>query len=323
MSTEIARKANHLVKKVIKKIAHESPKLADLSAEDLRKVANLVVAEELRDELKARVKLERLDFPRLRTTFLAACSRSGSPHTRKAYAAGLARLEAYCARQGVPPMGLTPAAADDWITSLKASGRSAASVGLDVAAGSAFYTWAERRHAEIRNPFRGTRSRPPRQTRRELAVPSAAEVELMQAEAKKPELRAAIAIMGRVGLRVGGLPDLVVNGNRWNTRTKGKEQAGELPEGLREILSAARLPLRAPFGGTTATRIADDFRYLTARLFKAGKLAAAYSAHDLRHFAAVELYTRTRDIYRVKQALGHASTAVSERYLRSLHLLDG
>lgn len=61
MSTEIARRTENLVGRVVKKLAHESPKLADLDAEELRALARVVVAEELRDQLKDRVKLERID----------------------------------------------------------------------------------------------------------------------------------------------------------------------------------------------------------------------------------------------------------------------
>ncbi len=51
-------------------------------------------------------------------------------------------------------------------------------------------------------------------------------------------------------------------------------------------------------------------------------LRARYSVHDLRHAFAVKLYQEGRDIYAVSKALGHAGVAVTERYLRSLNLLD-
>lgn len=44
--------------------------------------------------------------------------------------------------------------------------------------------------------------------------------------------------------------------------------------------------------------------------------------HDLRHAFAVPFYQETGDVYAVRKALGHASVGVTERYLRSMDLLD-
>lgn len=52
----------------------------------------------------------------------------------------------------------------------------------------------------------------------------------------------------------------------------------------------------------------------------AGKLRAKYSVHDLRHFFAVSLYEQTKDIYRLKEVLGHDTIGVTEAYVRSLGL---
>ena len=201
----------------------------------------------------------------------------------------------------------------------QAAGGSPATVQLRIAAASSFWTWLERRHAELRNPFRGTRSRPPKKPRRPLAMPSDAEVRLLEAEAE-PALAAAIVMMGQGGLRVGALPGMSITGNRWTSTTKGKEQGGRVPEEAREAVLRAGLPLRSPFAGLSAGAIADRFRRLVSKLHGAGKPQAHYSAHDLRHAFATRLYAQTQDIYRVQQALGHASVGVTEGYLRSIGL---
>lgn len=320
MSTAIAKRQEALVKRVARRVAKESPRLADLAPEELEKLARVVVAEELRDELKARVKLERIDYQAERDTFLSRASRTDSVHTALAYRSALSRLESWCKVQGFSPLELTPARADDWIESEKAGDRAPASVRLAIAAASAFWTWLERRHAELaRNPFRGTKARPPRKTRRELAVPSDHEVRLLEAQAS-PELRAAIVFMAQGGLRVGALPSLSINGSRWTAESKGKELAGKIPEEAREAVKKAGLSLRRPFEGQSAQRIADRFRYLVEKLFKAGELRGRYSVHDLRHAFAVRLYQNTKDIYQVEKALHHASVGVTESYLRSLGL---
>ena len=71
------------------------------------------------------------------------------------------------------------------------------------------------------------------------------------------------------------------------------------------------------------TLITDRFRRLAIRLHGACKLQARYSVHDLRHAFAVRLYETTRDVYQVEKALGHATVAVTETYLRSLGLAGG
>jgi site-specific recombinase XerD len=307
------------VKAVVGKLAHEVPELADLDAVTLEKIARLSMIDEVKGKMRKAAELERIPYQEERERFIVRASRTGSERTRKLYAAALDRLETWCERQGVSPLELTPARADDWIEAEKAEGRAPATVRLAVSGASAFWTWLERRHAELRNPFRGTRARPIGKPVRKLAVPSDAEIVELEAAAK-PELRAAIVLMAGAGLRVGALPSLSIIGARWTARTKGKDQAGALPDEARKAILAAGLSLRGPFSGTTAELIAKAFQYLAGNLYAAGKIRARYSVHDLRHAFAVRTYRAGHDIYAVRQALGHAGVSVTETYLRSLGL---
>lgn len=230
-------------------------------------------------------------------------------------------MEAFCSAQGISPLELSPVRADDWIADLWGQGRAPATVNVDVAAASSFWTWLERRHSELRNPFRGTRARPPRKAARKLAIPSDVEIRILEASADAT-LRSAIVMMSQAGLRVGALPSLSITGASWTAMTKGKEQSGKVPEEAREAITRAGLPLRSPFAGLTAAAIADRFRRLAIKLHGAGKLQARYSVHDLRHAFAVRLYEATHDVYQVEKALGHANVSVTETYLRSLGVTD-
>ena len=307
------------VKAIARRIATKAPHLADLPAEDLDKLARAVVADELKGELKRAADLERIDYPAERDRFIERSSRTGSPRTRDLYRRALGRLEDWCSTQGLGVLELTPALADDWIADLRGQGRAPATVNVDVAAASSFWTWLERRHVELRNPFRGTRARPPRKATRKLAIPTEGELVILE-DAADPVLRAAIAVMAHAGLRVGALPSLSIMGSRWTASTKGKEQRGTVPDSVRKAIERAGLPLRAPFADLTATKILDRFRYLVRRVLKDGKIANRYSVHDLRHAFAVRLYQASHDVYQVEQALGHANVAVTETYLRSLGL---
>ncbi len=63
-------------------------------------------------------------------------------------------------------------------------------------------------------------------------------------------------------------------------------------------------------------------RRLTVELSKRGVIRYPYSAHDFRHLFAVHLYQERKDVYAVKEALGHSTTAVTEVYLSGLGLID-
>ena len=318
MVDRIKEQGAERVKAVARRIAKESPKLADLSDEDLERLAKVVVAEGLRDDLKQAAKLEKINLPDERERFL---DRLRSKQTQRAYQTALDRLDAWCKGKGITILEVTPALADDFITDMRLQGASPSTVRLRVAGASAFMTWMERRHDEVKNPFRGTRERPPSKATRKLEVPSAEEISVMTAEAEG-ELKAAIIVMAIMGLRVGALPQMRINGSSWSTTSKGKDIAGDLPAEVKKAIARAGSSARAPFEGVTVWHLSDTYRYLIKRLHGEGKVKALYSVHDLRHYFAKALYLETRDIYRVSRALHHATVDVTARYLRSLGLAD-
>jgi integrase len=188
---------------------------------------------------------------------------------------------------------------------------------LDVSAASSFFTWLERRHAGIKNPFRGTKARPAKKAVKKIAIPSAEESEAIIRELP-PDLAAAAAIMAYRGLRAGMLPTLSIAGDRFFGHSKGKDIAGELPALALGAVKAAALPLRGPFAGVKANTLEKRIARAIKKLHEAGKVQAPYSCHDLRHFYAIAEYRKDKDIHRVSGLLGHASIQVTESYLRGL-----
>jgi hypothetical protein len=73
-------------------------------------------------------------------------------------------------------------------------------------------------------------------------------------------LRAAITAMAKAGLRLGGLPGLSIQGERFITTTKGSEHGGQISENARKEIERSGLSLRSPFAHITAPRIASRFR---------------------------------------------------------------
>ena len=257
-----------------------------------------------------------IDYSADKETFLNNAGKTQSAHTRTAYRAALSRLDAWADRGKISPLEMSPAQADDFIYSLRGE-RSSASVRLDIAAVSSFFTWLERRHSGTKNPFRGTKARPAKKASRTTVIPSSEEVETMIRELPTYEV-AAVAVMAYRGLRAGALPELSISGGKFTTRSKGKDTSGAMPPEALEKIKAAGLPLRGPFAGILPNTLEKRIARAIGRLNKAGKVQAGYSAHDFRHYKAVTEYRKDKDIHRVSKILGHTSIQVTETYLRSL-----
>lgn len=296
------------------RIAREAPGLADLSADQLETIARVVLGQRLARDLDRKADLAGIDYPAERAAFLAQAQ---SPHTARAYASALDRLDDFAARRGISVLELKAKDADDFAQELAASGRASASVRRDIAAASAFLTFLARRHDRLVNPFRGSKARPKKQASRAFAYPSEEEIATIL-DALPPDARAAASIMASRGLRVGALPSLTIRAGRFSARSKGKDISGAMPSEAIEEIKRAGLDSRQPFASTSETKLADAIRKRTARLAEEGKLVAAYSAHDFRHAFAVREYRKDYDIYRLSKLLGHASIQVTESYLKGL-----
>jgi site-specific recombinase XerD len=315
------------------RIKREAPTLASLTPEQLEQIARLVMTQRLAAELNTAVDLAGVTWAKERETFLGDAK---SPHTRRAYAAALARLEAWTARERIDPLALTAIHADNFIRALKAGEimlptdkhakgeqPAPASTRRDIAAASAFYTFLERYHAVVKNPFRGTRIRPPSENRKEAVIPAAKEYKAIAA-AIPPIERAIIATLALRGLRAGALPTLEKRGERYHGKSKGKAlMEGEadgvtLPPKVIEAITAAGLDVKKPFAWTSANAIERRINYHIGKLHQAGKIQAAYSCHDFRHFFAKNEYQKDKDILRVSRLMNHSNVAVTQKYLRSI-----
>jgi site-specific recombinase XerD len=304
------------------RIKNEAPGLADLAPDQLEMVAKLVMTQRLAAELNTAVDLAGIDYENEKTAFLNNAGQSG--HTRRGYRNAITRLDAWAARHNVNPLELTPAQADDFIYSLRnemsektGKENSSATIRLTVAAVSSFYTFLHRRHAPIENPFRGSKARPKEKAVRDLAVPSKEEIKTMLKELPPMEA-AAVSLMAGLGLRAGALPTLEKKGSRYKADSKGKEFYTDLAPDMIKRINTAGLPIRAPFAGKTANAIELSVAYHIKKLYQNGKISAAYSCHDFRHFAAVREYEKDKDIKRVRDFLNHSSISITERYLRSI-----
>lgn len=304
----------------VQRISWESPDLADLNQDQLDSLANAVVTTKLIEALRRLADLERLNWAAEKDLFLRTVSPTGSPATVRAYRDGLARLESWCGFQNLNPAALGPGQADDYLYFLRSQDRSPASVRLDAAAASSFYSFLARRHAAVVNPFRGSRARPS-VSWSHPGVPSPADLAVLLYYAT-PVLTAVLCVLAGRGLRVGALPTLKVRGTRFWGTSKGRPIRGSFPPAIPSVLEAAGLDPERPFAPWTAKQLGHLVRRHSKRLFDRGLVGAVSSAHDFRHYFAVAEYRRNPDLYRLEKLLGHTSVATTEKYLRSLEVLD-
>lgn len=308
------------VQTLIHKIIEEAPTLFDLDPGQLEVLARAVVWGNLRDELKRRSDLARIPYTEEKEVFLQQAGRSGSEATRSAYRRSLDKAEAWCRTQGIQVLEMGPREADDFLYGLRTDGRAPASVRLDAAGVSSFFSFLERRYRAVTNPFRGSRARPAAVPVRELAVPGPDDWKVLT-DSADPALKAALVCLGARGFRVGALPTLILRHGKFRGRSKGRVIMGRLPVEVLEALGAAGLDPRQPFQTVSAKQLGHRVRHHCRKLHAQGRIGAVYSAHDLRHYFAVQDYAAHRDIHRLKGLLGHHSVETTERYLRSVQVL--
>jgi site-specific recombinase XerD len=291
--------------------------LKDATPELLNAIAREVMKRRLVDHMDTAAKLTGIDYETERETFIKNAGHTSSYHTRRTYRTAIVKLEQYADTLNKNPLELTTKDADNFIYDQRASGAASATVRVMTAALSSFYSFLERRHDAIRNPFRGTKARPRQKAARNLDIPDADEVKTI-IEALPPKQRTAVAMMAYRGLRCGALPELDIWGGKFKTFTKGEERSGTFSPEILAAIRSAGLNGKKPFEGTNANAIERNLNYHIGKLYKVGKIRARYSAHDFRHFYAVTEYRKDHDIYRVSKLLHHSGIAITETYLRGL-----
>jgi len=294
-------------------MVHQTPSLSSLGREELKAVAKGVIFDDLKADLKNRVEIEKINYKAKRQTFIDRNAKK-SAKSAKAYSHALDLLELWADRAGISVLEMKATHADAYIDSLEGA---SSTVRLRVAACSSFFTFLEREtDGRIRNPFRGTRARPKKQSK-VPEVPTIEELEIIKAELS-PTNNAAVIAMMEHGFRVGALGTLVIWGGKYTGNSKGKEISGLISTVVVEAIKEAGLDSRKPWANLSEDAIRNAFKYASGRLYKAGKIKAAYSVHDIRHYFAIHEYLKDKDIYRLKMLLGHASIQVTETYLKGV-----
>lgn len=270
--------------------------------------------------MKEEQLIKQIDYETEKENFFKQCSKTKSNHTKRQYKNGLNKLEEYCKMNNKNILFIKAREADDFITEVNSSELSNLSVRALVSSCSSFFSFLERRYPFMKNPFRGTKTRPPVKNKKRLEVPSKKEIELIIKDIADPIIKAAIIFIMECGVRVGALPKLEIRNNKYYSYSKGKEISWKVTEKVIKLLKQNNLSFNCPFKNKSSEVIRNIFYRSSKRLYNQGKIKAAYSIHDIRHYFAVTLYKQTKDIELIRQALNHSSIAITGIYLKSLEV---
>ena len=286
-------------------------------AELLYKQANYL---NILDYMKEEQLIKQIDYETEKENFFKQCSKTKSSHTKRQYKNGLNKLEEYCRMNNKNILFIKAREADDFITEVNSSELSNLSVRALVSSCSSFFSFLERRYPFMKNPFRGTKTRPPVKNKKRLEVPTKKEIELIIKDISDPLIKVAIIFIMECGVRVGALSKLEIRNNKYYSYSKGKEISWKVTDKVIKELKKNNLSFNNPFKNKSSEVIRNIFYRSSKRLYEQGKIKAAYSIHDIRHYFAVTLYKQTKDIELIRQALNHSSIAITGIYLKSLEV---
>lgn len=279
------------------------------------------------DYMKEEQLIKQIDYETEKENFFKQCSKTKSNHTKRQYKNGLNKLEEYCLRRSTCGemnnkniLFIKAREADDFITEVNSSELSNLSIRALVSSCSSFFSFLERRYPFIKNPFRGTKTRPPVKNKKRLEVPTKKEIELIIKDISDPLIKVAIIFIMECGVRVGALPKLEIRNNKYYSYSKGKEISWKVTDKVIKLLKQNNISFNCPFKNKSSEVIRNIFYRSSKRLYNQGKIKAAYSIHDIRHYFAVTLYKQTKDIELIRQALNHSSIAITGIYLKSLEV---
>lgn len=291
--------------------------ITEEQAELLIKQANYL---NILDYMKEEQLIKQIDYETEKENFFKQCSKTKSNHTKRQYKNGLNKLEEYCRINNKNILFIKAREADDFITEVNSSELSNLSIRALVSSCSSFFSFLERRYPFIKNPFRGTKTRPPVKNKKRLEVPTKKEIELIIKDISDPLIKMAVIFIMECGVRVGALPKLEISNNKYYSYSKGKEISWKVTDKVIKELKKNNLAFNAPFKNKSSEVIRNIFYRSSKRLYEQGKIKASYSIHDIRHYFAVTLYKKTRDIELIRKALNHSNIAITGLYLRSLEV---
>lgn len=310
---------------------NNAPLLENLSIEQLEQIAKIVIIDRYKEDLDKRAKLALYSYEELKEKFLNAYK---SFYTQRTYKRGLELFENWCSsNRSINKLDIKQSEVDTYIQFLKDGKLSNNSIAIAVKAISAFYSFAERfTNGIIKNTVKGTRATPKAKANnnnkfytygvdKNVIANTEKDIETIINQIDNVELKAIIQIAVSTGLRVGSFQSMEIHSNKYRCISKEHTLQGVLADNIIDFMKCNGITGNKPFTRYTDMRLSALFKYHTKRLYKKGLIRFEYSFHDLRHLFALKEYSVNKDIYRLKELLGHNSIVITERYLKGLNII--
>jgi site-specific recombinase XerD len=222
---------------------------------------------------------------------------------------------------------------DAYVTDLK-SNYAPASVHLHIAALSGLYRALKRWGYIKENPFTGVKL-PKNKRTKELVVPDKEDVDIVLKHFQKMMCSEnsrrkeagrkgflSVYLMSTLGLRIGALSRFSFVDGGYISHSKGKPVSGPLEQADRDYLAQfVDVNAEYPFFDLSESLIQYHIDRAVHVLMDNRRIKKAYHAHSFRHYFAVSLYRKTKDIYEVSRKLNHSSVGVTQRYLASIEVV--
>ena len=115
-----------------------------------------------------------------------------------------------------------------------------------------------------------------------------------------------------------------------NSNKSGRIRTVHVPGYVQDVLKQREIHLADPgmnlFTGTGCIYNDSYFNTMWSRakekIIEDGMIGKNHTLYSFRHTSAVNLYMKTKDLFKVQQALGHSSMAVTLIYMRSLGIMN-
>ncbi len=278
-----------------------------------------------------------------------------SAHTRAAYASDIiGSWLRWCRVAKVAPLAARHADVQRWLSWRRELGDAESTLARRLAAVSSWYRWLLREEQVAKNPADLHQEERPRASRDHLGSIALTDRQLdamlAAADADGPRTSAIVALLANSGIRVGELIAANVEDIKEHqghlvlvVMGKGARQRNvPVPPSVYVKIDAylvsrgdcSRLPDRKGYSGAaplvmTSTgrrmsrlQVRRDLKRVARAAGLSESLVAQISPHVTRHSYATSLIEDGEPIREVQRALGHASTATTERYDHSALALD-
>jgi len=248
-----------------------------------------------------------------------------SASSKRTYRNGIKKLLKYCESHDIKPTLLTHNDIKIFINWLNANGASSPSIKTTVSACNKLFTelWKNHEIPEQTNPFR-IKGLLHRNTERVklLLVPDKIDANrlLEYAYTTNMVVYTAIKLIIKHGMRRGAFENMIIRGKKAVTKSKGRMHRFDLDDEDIQLLEAN------PLNEHTATNLGGRINYLLEQAYKKGITKEPYSAHDFRHYFAIDFFMKNKNtiicndiLIILSKKLGHSSIHTTIKYLDSLN----